>query len=221
MASPPIGSGEPWRRSGPVPRVLTATQRRLLLLVVAAAALALAATVGVGWRLERNEHSPLVRVGEPAPDFTLTASDGGSVTLRDQRGHPLLLAFLPSVQCGVCQQRLRALREALPRLTEQGVTLYVISTDEPEVQRTVARSLHLGFPLLAENVIVDRHPAGRAYGVFHEPGAQQGPVDAAALVLIDAGGSVRALDNRPAGELSAADLVRFVADGLANSGAAR
>jgi len=89
------------------------------------------------------------------------------------------------------------------------------------VQRTVARSLHLGFAMLAEDVIVDRHPAGRAYGAFHEPGPQQGPVDAAALVLIDANGMVRAVDNQPAGRLSMEELVCFVADGLTDAGAAR
>jgi peroxiredoxin len=35
------------------------------------------------------------RVGNPAPDFTLTAHDGRTVRLRDLRGRNVVLAFFP------------------------------------------------------------------------------------------------------------------------------
>ncbi len=35
-----------------------------------------------------------MRPGEPAPDFAVTLPDGSATTLRDFRGHPLLLIFL-------------------------------------------------------------------------------------------------------------------------------
>jgi peroxiredoxin len=36
-----------------------------------------------------------LRVGKPAPDFTLTAHDGSTVRLRDLRGRNVVLAFFP------------------------------------------------------------------------------------------------------------------------------
>jgi peroxiredoxin len=38
--------------------------------------------------------SETVPVGEPAPDFALTAIDGSEVRLSSQRGKPVILVFL-------------------------------------------------------------------------------------------------------------------------------
>lgn len=178
--------------------------------LVAAAALILLALAATGAVLERNEGTPLVRVGQGAPNFTLPASTGGTVTMAEQRGHPVLLAFVPSVQCHACQLQLRTLQALQPTLASRGIDLYVVSTDEPVVQRIIARSLHLTYPFLAEEVVIGRHPAGHAYGIYHLAGPQQGPVDANALVLIDAAGVVRAIDRRPAGQQSLATMTQWL-----------
>jgi hypothetical protein len=41
----------------------------------------------------RNLRGAGLRPGEPAPDFELPRSDGGSVRLGDRRGRPVLLRF--------------------------------------------------------------------------------------------------------------------------------
>lgn len=38
--------------------------------------------------------SETVPVGAPAPEFTLTATDGGEVSLSDYRGRKVMLVFL-------------------------------------------------------------------------------------------------------------------------------
>jgi peroxiredoxin len=38
--------------------------------------------------------STTVHVGDRAPDFTLEAAGGGSVTLSEEVGHPVVLVFL-------------------------------------------------------------------------------------------------------------------------------
>ncbi len=49
------------------------------------------------WRstLEEREYfrSTVARAGEPAPDFTLPALDGGEVTLSSFRGTPVMIEF--------------------------------------------------------------------------------------------------------------------------------
>lgn len=195
--------------------------RRQLLLLLVLAIVALLAMVITGAVLERAEGSPLVRVGQPAPDFSLPATTGGRVSLAAARGHPVVVAFVPSAQCGGCRRQLRTLEAALPDLAGRQVAVVAISTDEPPVQETISRSLHLSYPFLAENVVIDRHPAGHAYGVFHLSGPQQGPVDANALFVVDAAGIVRAVDVRPAGQITAAELVRLVNEALGQTGARR
>lgn len=185
--------------------------RRWVISLAVAGAIILLGLTTTGAVLERHEGTPLVRVGQRAPNFVLPASTGGTVTLADQRGHPVLLAFLPSVQCHPCQQRLRFLQTLRSTLTARGVDLYVISTDEPAVQRDVAHSLHLTYPFLAESVVIDQHPAGHAYGVYHRAGGARGPVDATAVVLIDATGIVRGVDVQPADEQPGATLEQWLA----------
>jgi len=40
-----------------------------------------------------SSNSTEIAVGNPAPDFTLTASDGSTVSLSNYRGQPVLLFF--------------------------------------------------------------------------------------------------------------------------------
>ena len=40
-----------------------------------------------------NADTGEIAVGNPAPDFTLTASDGAQVSLSDYKGQPVLLFF--------------------------------------------------------------------------------------------------------------------------------
>jgi peroxiredoxin len=42
-----------------------------------------------------GKKSMKLRVGKPAPDFSLTAHDGSTVRLRDFRGRNVVLAFFP------------------------------------------------------------------------------------------------------------------------------
>lgn len=192
------------------PQPLSRGERSRLGSVIFVACVVLAVTIGIGWRLERGEGSRLVAVGQSVPNVTLSSDTGARVALAGQQGRPSLIAFVPSMQCGACQRQLRMLQAVLPALRDTGVAVFVISTDEPEVQQTVARSLRLGYTLLAESVVVDRHPAGRAFGVFHEPGSQQGPVDASAIFVVDSAGTIRAVDNRPAGQMSGGELLDMV-----------
>ncbi|MHB8573947.1 MAG: peroxiredoxin family protein [Dehalococcoidia bacterium] len=204
----------------PSPVVLTSARRRQLTAVLLAALAALLVLAVIGNILERSEHTPLVRVGQPAPAFTLPANGAGEVSLLAQRGHPVLLAFVPSAQCAGCKAQLRLLESILPDLAAQQIAVLAISTDEPAVQQTISRSLKLTYPFLAEDVIIGRHPAGRAYGVYHRSGPQQGPVDANAVIAIDATGIVRAVDVRPAGQLTRAALLAFVQAALGPAGGA-
>ena len=53
--------------------------------------------VGAGFipaRLPLSRRLPVIREGEPAPNFTLPAVEGGRVSLRDFQGRAVLLIFL-------------------------------------------------------------------------------------------------------------------------------
>ncbi|HCX84694.1 MAG TPA: redoxin [Micrococcales bacterium] len=76
----------------------------------------------------RPQTSAEVRV---APDFTLPDSDGGSVTLSDLRGSPVLLYFSEGAGCDACIVQ-QAKIEAEPGFAEAGITVLPIVMNTAE-----------------------------------------------------------------------------------------
>ncbi len=87
----------------------TNQQRRRLGVLLATATVTLVALAVAG-----------VAAGQPAPAFSLPATDGSVASLAAQRGHPVVLVFVPSVLCDMCREQLRAIEEVLPTLRAGG-----------------------------------------------------------------------------------------------------
>ena len=191
--------------------VMPLLERRRLALTLIATTAALVALVVFGLIVERRSRTPLIQVGQSAPDWTLPSASGGSEWLAAQRGHSVVLVFVPSVNCAICVQQLRALQSALPELRTRRTAAFAISTDLPAVQRSYSAILGLEFPLLSEAPAAGLHPVGSAYGVYHGAGSPAGPVDISAIIVIDAAGVVRAVSVLPNQAISATQLVDLVA----------
>ena len=68
-------------------------------------------------------------VGSKAPDFTLTNQDRQPVTLGEQRGRPVVLAFFPAAFSSVCQKELCTFRDSMAQLGKADAQVYGISVD--------------------------------------------------------------------------------------------
>jgi thioredoxin-dependent peroxiredoxin len=190
---------------------LAAHERRRLRATLLIATAVLAVLIVVGLIVERQARTPLIQVGQPAPDWTLPSASGEMESLAAQRGHSVVLVFVPSVNCPICRAQLRTLQAALPELRARGTAAFAISTDLPAVQRSYSAMLGLEYPLLSEAPAFGLHPVGSAYGVYHGAGSQAGPVDISAVVVIDAAGVVRAVSVLPNQFIDANQLIDFVA----------
>lgn len=71
--------------------------------------------------------------GDTAPDFTLATDNGGSVTLSDLRGKPVVVYFYPKDDTPGCTKEAQGFTEAREAFDKLGVTIIGISKD------TVAR----------------------------------------------------------------------------------
>ena len=92
-------------------------------------------------------------INSPAPDFTLPAwtVDGAtSLTLSEQRGAPVVLAFYPADNTPGCTKQLCSYQDDLAVLQAFGAVLWGISSQGVDSHRRFAEKRGLTFPLLAD-----------------------------------------------------------------------
>lgn len=111
------------RRIAGLPRAwrLTAVLLPLLLLAVLG-----------GWLAVRAGlfSAPVVRIGDPAPDFELTTLDGGTMTLAELAGRPVIVNFWAS-WCAPCVEEFPLLEQAAAAHAADGlVVLGIVYRDE-------------------------------------------------------------------------------------------
>ena len=93
---------------------------------------------------------PQVAVGEKAPELTLPAADGSTVSLADLRGKHVVVYFYPAAMTPGCTKQACDFRDSLDALAAQGYTVLGVSPDKPEkLQKFVERD-GLTFPLLSD-----------------------------------------------------------------------
>lgn len=91
----------------------------------------------------------IVRVGEQAPDFTITLTDGKQVTLSSLRGKVVMLQFTAS-WCGVCRKEMPFIEKDiwLKHKDNAGFALIGIDRDEPlDKVLAFAKSTGVTYPL--------------------------------------------------------------------------
>lgn len=90
-------------------------------------------------------------VGTRAPDFTLAASDGSTVSLASAlAGGGALFAFYPGNHTPMCDRQLRELKDEIGRYRDTGVTPFGVNPASVDDHREYAASLGLPYLLLSD-----------------------------------------------------------------------
>jgi thioredoxin-dependent peroxiredoxin len=102
--------------------------------------------------------------GDRAPDFTMPATAGRTVTLADYAGKPFVLYFYPKADTTGCTKEACAFQEALPQLGHLGLDVVGVSRDPMKALEKFAEKYSLTFPLAsdAEGAVTE------AYGTWVE-----------------------------------------------------
>lgn len=91
-----------------------------------------------------------IEVGGPAPDFSLPASGGRTVSPSALKGKPFVLYFYPRADTPGCTKEACAFEEALPQLGKIGVTVIGVSKDKMKAIENFAAKYNLTFPLASD-----------------------------------------------------------------------
>lgn len=102
--------------------------------------------------------------GDTAPDFTLPASGGRTVSLGAMQGRPFVLYFYPKADTSGCTKQACAFQEALGQFGALGIEVIGVSPDPMKPIEKFAAKYGLTFPLASD----EAKAASEAYGVWVE-----------------------------------------------------
>jgi peroxiredoxin len=122
--------------------------------------------------------APILSPGVQAPDFTLHVTADQTLSLKELRGKPVILAFYPADWSPVCGDQMSLYNEMLHEFQKFNAELVGISVDGVWCHDAFAKDRHLHFPLVA-----DFEPKGevaRKYGAYRQ---SEGVAERALFVL--------------------------------------
>jgi peroxiredoxin Q/BCP len=130
-----------------------------------------------------------LKVGDPAPNFSLKGSDGKTYALADFKGKkPVVIAWFPKAFTGGCTKQCTSYAQNQDAMKKVDVAYFTASTDDAETNTKFAQSLNATYPILADPT----KETAKAYGVVHEGRA----VPERWTFYIDKDGIVRAIDKQ-------------------------
>ncbi|MFB9274893.1 thioredoxin-dependent thiol peroxidase [Cohnella cellulosilytica] len=109
-----------------------------------------------------NDAQP--QIGQPAPDFELPATNGGTVKLSDYRGRKVVLYFYPKDMTQACTQQACDFRDAGSEYEGLNAVVLGVSTDELKRHYKFTEKYELPFLLLSD----PDHRVCELYGVWQE-----------------------------------------------------
>jgi peroxiredoxin Q/BCP len=106
----------------------------------------------------------MIAAGAMAPDFSVAADDGSTVSLASLRGRPVVLYFYPKDDTSGCTTEACELRDAFPRFTEAHAVILGVSPDNVRSHQKFKQKYALPFTLLADT----DHAIAESYGVWKQ-----------------------------------------------------
>ena len=91
-----------------------------------------------------------LKAGDEAPDFTLPATGGTTLSLRGLRGRKVVLYFYPAALTPGCTKQVCGFRDSLADWAAAGYAVVGISPDKPAKLARFREAEGLTFPLLSD-----------------------------------------------------------------------
>jgi thioredoxin-dependent peroxiredoxin len=92
-----------------------------------------------------------LKVGDPAPPFSLKGSDGKTYSLDQFKGKSaVVIAWFPKAFTKGCTAECKSLRENSKALHDLKAAYFTASVDAPELNEKFAKELDLDYPILSD-----------------------------------------------------------------------
>jgi peroxiredoxin Q/BCP len=118
----------------------------------------------------------MLKIGQKAPEFTLSDQDGKMHSLADYKGKKVLLYFYPKDDTPGCTTEACNFRDGYKEFAKMGLVILGVSKDSVKSHKKFAEKFSLPFPLLSDETgdVVEKYESwgkkkfmGREYmGIF-------------------------------------------------------
>lgn len=110
----------------------------------------------------------MLKAGEKAPDFTLTDSEGKSVSLADYKGQKLVIYFYPRDDTPGCTKQACTFRDNYDEFKKKKIIVIGISKDSVDSHQRFATKYELPFILLADKggVVIGAYDVKGTFGAM-------------------------------------------------------
>ena len=136
--------------------------------------------------------STKIKVGDAAPDWTLSGTENANITLSAFKGDKnVVLLFYPLDFSPVCSLQLPTYQARKTEFDDRDTAIFGISTDSKWSHKAFSEQLGLEFPLLSDY----ERKVSDAYGVLRPEGYTN-----RAVFVVDKTGTVRYIDITSPGE---------------------
>lgn len=105
-----------------------------------------------------------LKIGDPAPIFTATTTDGSAIKLADFFGTKLVLYFYPMDDTPGCTKQACSLRDHLQEIQDKGASVLGVSTQDAASHQRFQEKYDLNFPLVADTDGAVAHAYGAMGG---------------------------------------------------------
>jgi peroxiredoxin Q/BCP len=106
----------------------------------------------------------MLKEGQKAPAFKLTADDGSTVNLKDLKGKTVILYFYPKANTSGCTVQACEFRDNKPAFTKKGAVILGVSPDPVKNLVKFRDKYDLSFKLLSD----EDHAVAESFGVWGE-----------------------------------------------------
>lgn len=92
----------------------------------------------------------MLKINDPAPDFTLYSTDKKEVSLKDFKGQAVLILFFPQAFTGTCTKEMCSVRDEIAYYNNITTTVLAISVDSVFTLIKYKEDQNLNFTLLSD-----------------------------------------------------------------------
>jgi len=152
-----------------------------------------------------------LKLGDPAPHFSLLSTDGKEFSLDQYADKNVLLYFNEGVMCAPCWKQISTMQQKLDKFEEIGTEVLTIAIDSANDWKPILKAENITtIPVLID---ADRKVSD-AYGVLQMPSQMHSDRPGHTYILVDKGGMVRWIGDYPTMRVTDEEVIASISEAL-------